>query len=741
MTDAPAPAPASADAQPPLHRRLGLTDGELGEIEKILERAPAPAELGMYSVMWSEHCSYKSSRAHLGRLPSEGEHVILGPGENAGVVDIGDGLAVVLRIESHNHPSFVEPYQGAATGVGGIIRDILTMGARPIASFDSLRFGRPQGPDARKQRWLARGVVSGISGYGNAVGVPTLGGEIFFDDCYSGNPLVNVMCLGIMPVEQLQLSAAEGVGNLVFLLGAATGRDGIGGVSVLASAGFTEADEEKRPNVQVGDPFAEKRVIEACLELYAQGLTVAVQDLGGAGLSCASSETAAQADLGMRINLDTVILREADMTPVEIFTSESQERMLVVTRPEDRDKVVEICAKWEVPLMEVGEVTAGDRLVGFHQGTVVCDVPAASLADGISYDRPLCRPARLDETERMDPTADLPPLAPQDTSEALLALMGSPNLADASWAWRQYDHQLFLNTVQGPGLDAALLRVKGTEKGLAVSLDGVGRYGRLNPHRGAALAVAEACRNVAVLGARPLAVVDCLNFGNPENPEIMWEFSASVDGIAEACLALDVPVVGGNVSFYNETAGQSIDPTPIVGVVGLLDSLQKRPTGMGFVASGDEIFVVGDTLPDLGASEWAAHVHAYTGGDAPTLDLAHEARLVDFLCALAATDLARSVHDVSLGGVAAALVQSALAGDAGVEVDPAAWAPHLTLSAALFSETSGRAVLSVLPEQAAELDALARVHAVPLHRVGTVTGGQVLGASLTDLAAAVACDL
>jgi phosphoribosylformylglycinamidine synthase II len=744
VADQPAGTRPTADPAP-LHRQLGLTDGELDRIRGVLGRDPNHTELAMFSVMWSEHCSYKSSRPHLRRLPSEGDRVIMGPGENAGVVSIGAGMAVVVRIESHNHPSYVEPYQGAATGVGGILRDILTMGARPVASFDSLRFGRvdPGGVDPDKQRWLARGVVAGISGYGNAVGVPTVGGEIAFDDCYAGNPLVNVMSLGFMPIEHLQRGSARGAGNVVLLLGAATGRDGIGGVSVLASAGFDadDADAAKRPSVQVGDPFEEKKLIEACLELYARGLTVGVQDLGGAGLTCALSETAARAGAGMDVQLDTVELREAGMAPFEVLTSESQERMLVVVRPEDLHMALAVCDKWEVPVMRIGTVTLGGRLVVASRGEIECEVPPAALADGIVYDRPLRRPARLDTLGALDPATALPEVTPAGMAAEIEALLGSPNLADTSWAWRQYDHQLFLNTVVGPGADACLLRVKGTDTAVAVSVDGVGRYCRLDPERGAALAVAEACRNVATVGARPIAAVDCLNFGSPENPEVMWDFAAVVDGLRSACLSLDVPIVGGNVSFYNETAGRAIDPTPIVGVVGLVEGLAALPAGPGFARLGDVVYVAGDTGNDLGASEWAWWRHGFVGGAAPALDFCAEAALLDFLVAVQAARLVRSAHDVSLGGVAAALAESAIAGGVGCDVDPAAWAPGLSLAAALFAETSGRAVLSCDPANAGRLEDVAAAHGVPLHRCGTVGGQTVLGVPLHRIRAAVATDL
>lgn len=736
----------------PLHRQLGLTDDELAQIVDILGREPNPTELAMFSVMWSEHCSYKSSRPHLRRLPSDGDHVILGPGENAGVIDIGDGMSVVVRIESHNHPSFVEPYQGAATGVGGILRDILTMGSRPIATFDSLRFGLPddcvqQNDDPAKQRWLARGVVAGISGYGNAVGVPTLGGEIVFDPCYAGNPLVNVMALGVMPIEHLQRAIAAGEGNKVVLIGASTGRDGIGGVSVLASAGFSEGDEAKRPSVQVGDPFAEKKVIEACLEIFTRGLTEGVQDLGGAGLSCATSETAAAGGAGLTVDLDEVELREDDMEAFEVFTSESQERMLCVVTEENLSEVLAICDRWEAPARVIGTVDGTGRLTATFRGQPVCDVPPEALAEGIVYDRPLRRPDRIDELAARDPLAELPEVTADSVADELRRLLTSPNLADASWAWRQYDHQLFLNTVVGPGADAAVLRVKGTTRAIAVALEGLGRYGRLDPRTGAALAVAEACRNVAVVGARPMAVVDCMNFGNPEKPEVMWEFSEAVDGIGEACIALGAPVVGGNVSFYNETAGRDIDPTPIVGVVGLIDDLAEVPVGPGFAAAGDVIYVCGTTYADLGGSEWAWWNHDVVCGRPPTLDLDAEAALHRMLAEVAVTRAATAVHDCGLGGVAVTLAEMAMAssdgsgGDLGCDVDPSTWAPEQPLAVALFAETAGRVVCTVAADATQGFEALAAAHGVPCVRVGTVGGGDVLGVPVSELRSLVATDL
>ncbi|GIU85852.1 MAG: hypothetical protein KatS3mg009_0367 [Acidimicrobiia bacterium] len=605
VTDAPPDTrPDATAAGEPLHRRLGMTDDELAAVVAELGREPTELELAMYSVMWSEHCSYKSSRVHLKRFPTDAPWVLVGPGEGAGVVDVGDGLAVAVRIESHNHPSAVEPYQGAATGVGGIIRDVFSMGARPIALMDPLRFGPLDDP---RTRYLFEGVVAGISGYGNAVGVPTVGGEVVFDGTYRDNPLVNVLCLGILPKERLVLARAEGEGNLAVLLGAATGRDGIGGASVLASAGFGEGSEAKRPSVQVGDPFEEKRLIEACLELLGRGLAVGVQDLGAAGLSCAASETAAAAGMGMDVDVARVARREPGMNPVEVMTSESQERMLAIVEPGDLDAVLELARRWEVRATVVGRVT-GTKRFRVYDGwfdaigvpganpppppgdappevssdrTPLADVPAGSLGDGPVYERPLARPAGHDARLAADPAPVLRERVPPgaDLGGELLALLATPTIADKSWVWRQYDHQLFLNTVVGPGGDAALLRVKGTSKAIALATDGKARFCRLDPRTGGRLVVLEAARNVACVGARPLALVNCLNFGNPEHPEVMWQFSEVVDGMSEACRALRIPVIGGNVSFYNESRGADIDPTPVVGVVGLVEDLTDAPPG------------------------------------------------------------------------------------------------------------------------------------------------------------------
>ena len=611
-------------ADEPIHRALGLTDDEAASIERILGRAPNHLELAMYAVMWSEHCSYKSSRIHLRRLPTEGPDVLVGPGENAGVIDAGDGIGVAFRIESHNHPSAIEPYQGAATGIGGILRDVFTMGARPIALMDPLRFGPLS--DARS-RWIAEGVVSGISGYGNSVGVPTVGGETVFDETYQDNPLVNVFCLGVLPVERLVLGQASGVGNLAVLFGSTTGRDGIGGVSVLASAGFgdDEDDAAKRPSVQVGDPFEEKRLIEACLEMLDANLVVGIQDLGGAGLTCATSETASRGGVGMDVYVSEVPKRETGMEPFETMTSESQERMLAIVEPQHLAALLAITERWEITAAVVGTVTAGGtlRILDRPDGEVLADVPASSLhEDAPLLDRPRAEPA--DRADRLADSADAALTPPDDPGAELLDL-----LYDTSWVSSQYDHQLFLNTVEGPGGDAAVLRLKhpttgvDTGRALAMTADGNHRWCALDPRQGTALVVAEAVANLACVGARPAALVNCLNFGNPEHPETMWQLSEAIDGMAEACRVLSLPVVGGNVSLYNESRGRDIDPTPVVAVVGMVERLVAPPPGAGLV-EGTKLVALGAEPDTLSGSQWAWR-QGHKAGSPPALDLdAHQ---------------------------------------------------------------------------------------------------------------------
>ncbi len=715
----------------PIHRALGLTDDEAEEIVSILGREPNHLELAMYSVMWSEHCSYKSSRLHLRRLPTEGDAVLVGPGENAGVLDVGDGIAVAIRIESHNHPSAIEPAQGAATGVGGILRDIFTMGARPIAIMDPLRFGPL---DDARSRWIAEGVVNGISHYGNAVGVPTVGGEVVFDDTYTGNPLVNVLCLGVLPVERLVLGQASGVGNLAVLLGSRTGRDGIGGVSVLASAGFAdeEADAAKRPSVQVGDPFEEKRLIEACLELLDAGLAVGIQDLGGAGLTCATSETASRGGVGMDVDVTAVPLREADLEPFEIMTSESQERMLAIVEPSHLDEVLSICERWEVLATVIGRVTDGNglRILDGFDGEVLAEVPAPSLHDAAPlYDRPMAAPTELRERRLRDPSS----LDCADPGADLVAL-----LRDDSWIWSQYDHQLFLNTVVGPGADATLLRLKDprtgadTGRGLALTTDGNHRWCAIDPRVGTAMVMAESLLNLACVGARPLAVVNCLNFGNPEHPEVMWQLSEAIDGLAEACRGFGLPVVGGNVSLYNESLGANIDPTPVIGLLGVVDALTSVPPGLAW-NEGDRIMVLGEPSRDLTGSIWAKN-QGFEGGTLPTLDLAAVSSVADLSRLLVERRLVSAVHDVSSGGVGVAIAEMAIAAGVGCRL------ARIDGHAGLFSEASGRVVVAVASDDMATVEALAAGAGVVVTRLGLATGDRLMVKNLFDIALTDAID-
>lgn len=672
-----------------LHRQLGLTDDEFDRIVEILGRAPNRAELAMYSVMWSEHCSYKSSRLHLKQLPSEGPEVLIGPGEGAGVIKV-DGVAVALRLESHNHPSFVEPVQGAATGIGGIVRDVLSMGARPVALLDPLRFGPlPSDPasdpaTAERNRSLVEGVVSGISSYGNCLGIPTVGGEVVFEPSYSGNPLVNVMCVGVAPVDRIRLARAHGPGNKVLLLGSSTGRDGIGGVSVLASATFDESAHDLRPSVQVGDPFTEKLLIETCLELMDSDLVVGVQDLGGAGLCCATSESAARAGTGMRIELDAVPRREPGMEPFEVLTSESQERMLVIVKPEHVVEALGICEKWGLGAAVIGEVTDTGRLEVVQAGEVVADVPAGSLGNGPLYDRPSHKPEWVEAISKIDVN-----VSPTDIGQALLAVVSSPNIASKRWVYEQYDHMVMLGTVVKPGSDAAVLRLEGAPSRIALTVDGNGRYCHIDPRAGSAHSVAEAARNLSALGARPVAITNCLNFGNPERPEVMWQFKEAIAGIAEACDALSTPVTGGNVSFYNESAEMAIYPTPIIGMVGIL-AHEVTPPGIGF-SEGGVVAVVGETFPELGGSEYARSVLGLVGGQLPSLDLGLEATTGEAIRLAIASGLLTSVHDISSGGIGVALAESVALGSTGALVTPPDTSDTYLW---LFSESASRYLVS-----------------------------------------------
>ena len=700
-----------------LHRRLGLQDDELQMIRDALGRDPNATELAMYAAMWSEHCSYKSSKVHLRELPTEGPQVLVGPGQDAGAVDIGDGMAVVFKMESHSHPSAIEPYQGAATGVGGIVRDVISMGARPIALLDPLRFG-PLTDE--RNRWLFGGVVSGIGGYGNCIGVPTVGGEIAFADAHSANPTVNVMCVGVAASAELMASAG-GVrdGTLLLLFGAATGRDGIGGVSVLASRTLGDASDDGRPSVQIADPFAEKLLIEASLELVRRGLLEGLQDLGGAGITCAVGESAARAGLGAELDLDAVPLREPNLEAFEILTSESQERMLALVAPEHIDAVRDVCDRWGIASSVVGRLTPGGDLRISMGGAVVAEVPARSLADEApEYRRPISPPAGREELAEDDPTFATPPAS---VADALFAVLASPNVASKRWVWEQYDWIVQGGTVEGPGSDAAIVRVEGGLKALALSADGKGRFGALDPYLGAAHAVAEAARNVAATGARPLAITNCLNFGNPERPEVMWQFAESIRGIADACRAFETPVTGGNVSFYNESAGSAIWPTPVIGMLGLIED-HRLSLPSGFARGGDLVYVLGETYPELGGTEFAEVVLGSIAGRPPALDLAKERALHRLLAQAADLDILASAHDCGDGGLGIALAEAAIGGGVGFAVtQPSDLPAHL----ALFSESASRAVVSVDPGRAERLEELAAALAVPLARVGETGGPRV----------------
>jgi phosphoribosylformylglycinamidine synthase subunit PurL len=718
-----------------LHRELGLTDAEAASIERILGRLPNHLELAMYAVMWSEHCSYKSSRLHLRRLPTVGPAVLVGPGENAGVIDAGDGIAVAIRIESHNHPSAIEPYQGAATGVGGIIRDIFTMGARPIALMDPLRFGLP---DDARNRWVASGVVSGISGYGNAVGVPTVGGELEFAGCYAGNPLVNVLCCGLLPKDRLVLGRAGGEGSLAVLLGSSTGRDGIGGVSVLASAAFTddpEAEAAKRPNVQVGDPFEEKRLIEATLELLDKHLVLGIQDLGGAGITCATSETASRGGVGMDVNVEAVPLREAGLAPFEVMTSESQERMLAIVTPAVLGAVMEVCGRWEVRATVIGRVTGSGRLrvLKGWDGEVLADVPAASLhEDAPMYDRPMERSPLLDKLAADDPARLPGPASSNELVEDLLAM-----LVDPSWAFRQFDHQLFRNTVVAPGADAAVLRLSAPgvrapagapARAIALSTDGNSRWCALDPRAGTRLVVAESALNVACTGARPVALVNCLNFGNPEHPAVMWQLSEAIDGMAEACEALGIPVVGGNVSLYNESMGIDIDPTPVVGTLGLIDKLEAGIPTPSF-CEGGRVVLIGPSGPratSLAGSRWAAERRGHAGGTLPPLDLGLHSRLVDLVAVLVQERLVDGIHDVSDGGLAVALAEMAVKSGTGCRVS------GISGHQELFGEGPSRVLLSVAPAKLSLVIERVVAASIPITEIGSAGGHRIVIEGLAD---------
>jgi phosphoribosylformylglycinamidine synthase II len=760
----------------------GLTAEEYARIQKILGREPNFTELGIFSVMWSEHCSYKSSKVHLRRLPTRGPQVLQGPGENAGVVDIGDGLAAAFKMESHNHPSYVEPFQGAATGVGGILRDIFTMGARPIAVLDSLRFGPissgvsgakapqkgassdglkpvPPGSDGfggtgfspteqaatkralapevaggvdeetvTRNRRILDGVVRGIAHYGNCFGVPTVGGEVQFEPSYSANPLVNVLALGIAKKEDLFFAKARGVSNPVIYVGAKTGRDGIHGASLLASAEFTEESQQKRPNVQVGDPFMEKLLLEACLEAMQTGAVVAIQDMGAAGLTSTSCEMASRGGLGIEIELARVPQREPGMTPYEMMLSESQERMLLVAQRGREQEVLKVFAKWGLDAVEIGRVTEDGLLRVLHHAKVVAEIPAHALAEeGPVYQRPLAPPASVAQRRLVEFGA-----AGADLAENFRALLAAPAIASKRWIWEQYDYMVRTNTLEAPGAgDAAVVRIKGTKRALALSADGNGRWCRLDPLVGAQLAVAEAARNVACSGAKPMAATNCLNFGSPEKPEVMWQFSRAIDGIAEACSALEIPITGGNVSFYNETLGRSIDPTPVLGVLGMIEDA-SRALGMAFRAEGDSILVLDGSIAagsapenvakEFSSSEYARTIRGIEDGAPPAVNLAAEKRLIALLVVLASGGKLQSAHDVSDGGLAVTIAESCFASDGfSTRVLLTSKEPD---EATLFGERGARAVVSVTPENVAAVRQIAAQYEVAAVEVGRVTRGE-----------------
>jgi phosphoribosylformylglycinamidine synthase subunit PurL len=718
--DTVAAAEQTPDAVQP-YKELGLADDEYARVREILGRRPSSSELAIYSVMWSEHCSYKSSKVHLRQFgekkPQEtaGKSVLLvGMGENAGVVDVGDGWAVTFKIESHNHPSYVEPHQGAATGVGGIVRDILTMGARPVAILDSLRFGPLNAPDTAR---VLPGVVAGIGGYGNCLGLPNIGGEVYFDDSYIGNPLVNALCVGVMRADGIKLARADGPGNLVVLFGARTGGDGIGGASVLASATFDDAHQAKRPSVQVGDPFAEKVLIECCLEIFAADLVVGIQDLGAAGLSCATTELAAAGAGGMDVNLDRVPLRDPTLAPEEILMSESQERMMAVVTPERLEEFLAVCGKWEVTATVIGTVTETGRLRMTWRDELIVDIPPRTAAhEGPVYERAIERPLDQEAVVEVDGRGLPRPRNSDELRSTLLRLVGSPNLADKSWITDQYDRYVLGNTVLAQPEDAGMVRLdESTLRGVAISTDGNGRYTRLDPYAGAQLALAEAYRNVAATGARPLAVTNCLNFGSPEDPGVMWQFAEAVRGLADGCQILGTPVTGGNVSFYNQTGTTAILPTPVVGVLGVIEDVTRR-TRQGFSGDGRLIYLLGDTRDEFGGSGWHAML-VFLGGRPPAVDFAREQVLADVLITASRDGIIDSAHDLSEGGLAQALVESCLRGDTGARITLPEGSDAFV---ALFSESTGRAIVSVSRGEQARFTDLCAARGLPHTRIGVI---------------------
>ncbi len=723
MADTVANAASTPDVEQPW-AELGLKPDEYARIREILGRRPTSCELAMYSVMWSEHCSYKSSKVHLRKFGVLGDEtptgrLLAGIGENAGVIDVGDGWAVTFKIESHNHPSYVEPHQGAATGVGGIVRDILAMGARPIGVMDPLRFGPLDAPDTAR---VLPGVVSGVGSYGNCLGLPNIGGEVVFDHSYLGNPLVNALCVGVLRHEDLHTAHATGAGNAVILYGAATGGDGIGGASILASETFDDTKPSKRPSVQVGDPFMEKLLIECTLELFAEGLVNGIQDFGAAGISCATSELAAAGDGGMHVELDRVPLRDSSLSPEEILMSESQERMMAVVEPHHVERFLQICAKWDVQATVVGEVTGTGRLVIDWHGENVVDVDPRTVAhEGPVYERPYARPVWQDEVQARDVAALARPSTDEELAETVLALAASPNLCDRSWVTDQYDRYVRGNSVLAQPEDAGMLRIdEESQRGVALATDCNARFTLLDPRQGAKLALAEAYRNVSVTGAQPVAVSDCLNFGSPEDPAVMWQFVEAVEGLVEGCAELGTPVTGGNVSLYNQTGDTPILPTPTVAVLGVIDDVTQR-VRMGFSAPGQSVWLLGETADELAGSAWAQVAHDHLGGLPPRLDLQHEIRLSKLLQRASRQGLLSSAHDLSDGGLSQALVESCLRHDVGVRVtlpgDP---------FVALFSESTGRVLVSLPTDRDDQLREMAEQAGVALTELGVTTDDATL---------------
>ncbi|MGW9530599.1 phosphoribosylformylglycinamidine synthase subunit PurL [Paenibacillus terrae] len=702
-------------AEHKLYQQMGVSDSEYALICEFMGRQPNYTEIGVFSVMWSEHCAYKNSKPLLRRFPTSGPRVLMGPGEGAGIVDIGDNQAVVFKIESHNHPSAVEPFQGAATGVGGIIRDIFSMGARPVAVLNSLRFGKLE---SDRVKYLFEHVVSGIAGYGNCIGIPTVGGEVVFDESYEGNPLVNAMCVGLIDHDKIQRGVAKGVGNPVFYVGPPTGRDGIHGAT-FASVELTEESEANRTAVQVGDPFMEKLVMESCLELIDSGIVLGIQDMGAAGLTCSSAEMASKAGNGLELYLDQVPQREEGMTPYEMMLSESQERMLFVVEPKDEAQALEIFERWGVICAKVGKVTDDGRLRLFHHGDVVGDMPVTALVDECPiYDKPSEVPAYYEQNAAID---TLRYAEVTDLNGALKKVLSSPSVASKKWVYEQYDYMVRTSTAVRPGSDAAVVTVRGTRKGLAMTTDCNGRYVYLDPEVGGRIAVSEAARNIVCSGGEPLAITDNLNFGNPEKPDIFWQMEKAVDGMAEACRVLDTPVIGGNVSLYNENAKGSIYPTPVVGMVGLVHDTDHITT-QGFKAEGDVIFLVGETKAELGGSEFQAVVHGVSEGRPPELNLNVEKTLLNAVLSAIQTGLVQSAHDLAEGGLAVALAESGISGGLGAQVNVET---TLRPDHALFSESQSRILLSASPDKASALEAHLRGLGVPVTVLGKVEGSQL----------------